>query len=97
MNVKILPSAENDLINGYNFYENQGTGLGSYFLDSLYSDIDSLRIYAGVHSKHFGSYNRMLSKRFPYAIYYRIEDNLAVVYAILDCRRRPSGIRKRLT
>ncbi len=30
------------------FYEAQATGLGSYFIDSLYSDIDSLRFFGGV-------------------------------------------------
>lgn len=45
MNLKILPSANEDLINGYHFYEGQSQGLGSYFLDSLFSDIDSLFIY----------------------------------------------------
>jgi hypothetical protein len=32
----------------------------------------------------------MLSKRFPYAIYYKMEDGYAVIYAVLDCRWRPS-------
>ena len=33
------------------FYEKQDAGLGSYFLDSLNSDIESLKIYAGIHAK----------------------------------------------
>ncbi len=40
MNVKILPIANKDLLNGYHFYEQQKIGLGSYFLGSLFSDID---------------------------------------------------------
>jgi len=32
MNLKILPSANEDLINGHHFYEQQAQGLGSYFL-----------------------------------------------------------------
>jgi hypothetical protein len=30
-------------------------------------------MYAGVHAVHHG-YHRLLSKRFPFAVYYRIED-----------------------
>jgi hypothetical protein len=37
MRVKILSPAENDLEDGYRFYEKQLPGLGLYFLDSLYS------------------------------------------------------------
>ena len=46
MRIEILGSAEKDLIDGFNFYERQSKGLGDYFLDSLFSDIESLYIYA---------------------------------------------------
>ena len=96
MNLKILPSANEDLINGYHFYEQQSPGLGSYFLDSLFSDIDSLLIYFGIHQQFFGKYYRLLSKRFPFAIYYRKKDNVIQVRAVLDCRQKPSTIRRYL-
>jgi len=38
----------------------------------------------------------MLSKRFPFAIYYKVAKDQAVVYAVLDCRRNPAWIRKKL-
>ena len=41
MNLRILASARNDLADGRKFYERQGECLGGYFLDSLFSDIDS--------------------------------------------------------
>ena len=40
---------------------------------------------------------RMLAKRFPYAIYYDITDELIVVIAALDLRRNPVRIRRRLS
>ncbi|MCK5154625.1 MAG: type II toxin-antitoxin system RelE/ParE family toxin [Spirochaetales bacterium] len=96
MNIKILPSALDDLSNGRLFYERQSLNLGEYFFDSLFSDIDSLVLYSGIHQKYFGYY-RMLSKRFPYAIYYKIEENtLVVVWRVLDLRRDPKKIKKSL-
>lgn len=95
MKIRILESASQDLIDGFHFYEKQSVGLGGYFIDTLFSDIDSLQIYAGIHPIYF-SYHRMLSKRFPFAIYYKISDNEALVYAILDCRRNPAWIKKQL-
>jgi hypothetical protein len=38
----------------------------------------------------------MLSKRFPFGIYYEVEDDVVYVYAILDLWRDPLWIRKRL-
>jgi hypothetical protein len=95
--VRILASASRDLVDGYRFYESQAEGVGTYFLDSLFADIDSLLISAGMHAVHFGRYHRLLSKRFPFAVYYRVQDRTVYVYAVLDCRRNPAWIRKRLT
>jgi hypothetical protein len=63
MIIEILPGAKEDLAAGYNFYERRSPGLGSYFYDSLFSDIDSLKNYAGTHPFVYGSY-RAISRRF---------------------------------
>jgi len=95
MRIEILDEAEKDLVDGFAFYERQSKGLGDYFLDSIFSDVESLHLYAGIHALHFG-YHRLLAKRFPFAIYYQIENDIVRVYAILDCRRNPAWIRDRL-
>ncbi len=95
MKIKILESAIEDLKRGYDFYEKLNKGLGIYFIDTLFSDIDSLQLYGGIHQKHFG-YHRMLSKRFPFAIYYKVEEDTVIVYAVLDCRQNPDTIKKEL-
>jgi len=91
--IRILTAAREDLIEGFRFYEKQSKGIGAYFLSSLIADIDSLVLYAGIHPLTFGNYYRMLSKRFPFAIYYKLEANDVLVYAVLDCRRNPAWIR----
>ena len=96
MRIQILDRAERDLIEGFRFYESQGVGLGSYFLTNLYADIESLHIYAGIHSKPYKSYCRLLSRRFPFAIFYKIGENTIFIHAVLDCRRNPAWIRERL-
>lgn len=95
MKIQILPEAEQDLIDGFRFYKLQRTGLGWYFFDALVSDIDSLEFFYGIHPVIFGPY-RLLSKRFPFAVYYRIENETVRIYAVLDCRRRPAWVRDRL-
>jgi plasmid stabilization system protein ParE len=96
MKIKILTSAIKDLEEGRKFYEKQGEGLGDYFFDTLFSDIDSLAFFGGIHRKVYG-YHRLLSSRFPYAIYYKIEDKKNVtVWRILDCRKNPKKIEKAL-
>lgn len=96
MRIFILDEAERDLEEGRRFYEAQRIGLGAYFLNSLFADIDSLHAYAGIHRVFFGQYHRLLSKRFPFAIYYTCEADAVFIHAVLDCRRNPSWIRMRL-
>jgi plasmid stabilization system protein ParE len=95
LKIRALRSAVDDIAAGQEFYERQHEGLGEYFLDSLLSDIDSLLLYAGVH-QHFFGYYRALSRRFPFAIYYRINGEFIEVWRVLDCRQRPTRIRAAL-
>ena len=95
MRIELLNEAEADLLAGFEFYEQREPGLGQYFLDSLIADIDSLAFYAGLHGQHFGFY-RLLAKRFPHAIYYRVTGETVWVYAVLDCRQSPSRTAERL-
>ena len=81
---------------GYWFYEAQGDGLGTYFLDCLTGDLESLRLFAGLQPKPVGGFHRTLSKRFPFAIYYELSGDMAVIVAVLDCRQNPASIRSRL-
>ena len=95
MRIEILDEAQEDLIQGFHFYEGRGPGLGTFFLACLFSDIDSLLLYAGIHPVMY-DFHRCLSRRFPFAIYYSVEGALVRVHAVLDCRRDPTWIRKRL-
>jgi len=93
--VQILDLAEADLLAGFAFYERQSHGVGSYFLESLYSDIESLRLFAGIHRMVLG-FHRLLSRRFPYAVYYDVTGGAIRVWRVLDCRRNPQWIRRQL-
>lgn len=97
MRLRILDSALEDLDRGRLFYERQGQGLGVYFLDSLFAEIDSLVLYAGIDRKVFG-FHRLIARRLPYGVYYRLEeDSVVVVWRVLDLRRSPSRIRRALS
>ena len=95
MKVLVLRAALEDLASARRFYDRQELGIGDYFFDSLFSDIDSLTLYGGIHRVKYG-FLRMLSKRFPYGIYYKMIDGEVIVFRVLDCRRHPDWIRKNL-
>ena len=96
MKVKILPRALEDLDRGRRFYARQRKSLGDYFLDALFADIDSLELYGGVHMKVF-DFHRLLAKRFPYAVYYKVDSETCIVFRVLDCRQEPDKTTEALT
>ena len=70
--------------------------MGGYFLDSVFADIDSLALYGGVHAEAFG-HHRLLTRRFPYAVYYKMDtEGRVVVHRVLDCRQHPGKTRQAL-
>ena len=89
-------SAVEDLVDACEFFESQGDGIGAKFLESLYADLDSLIDHAGLHPKYFEKYHRKLASRFPFAIYYELDRDVAVVCAVMDTRRDPEAVRRRL-
>ncbi len=76
---------------GADFYDSQREGLGIYFNDCLASDIESLKLYGGIHEEYRG-FLRSFSKRFPFAIYYKLVNECIDIYAVLDCRQDPATI-----
>ncbi len=80
----------------FKFYEAQQPGLGTYFLETLATDIDSLRIHDGVHRIVYRHYHRSLSKRFPFAIFNTVSGETVFIHAVVDCKRKPAWIKEHL-
>ena len=95
--IQISEDALQDLNEGFLFYEAQQTGLGDYFVSSLRSDIERLRIAGGTHRVVFRDYHRLVCLTFPFAVYYTHDSNAVTIWAVIDQRRNPEWIRKRLT
>ena len=95
MILRIKPAAYQDLSRAMDFYEAQNLGLGACFLETLRAEIESLRLYAGIHPR-FRLHYRLLASRFPYAIYYKCENQTVTVWRVLDCRQDPVSIRRAL-
>jgi len=93
--VVVLADAAEDLEAARDFYDMQEPGVGEYFVDSLLADIESLRLFSGIHPLHF-EFHCMLASRFPFGIYYREHGDEAEVFAVLDLRHNPNWIRKEL-
>ncbi len=91
MDVELRTEAISDLVEAAWFYERQRGGLGDQFTDAMFVHLAYLETFAGGHEVVFGLH-RMLAKKFPYALYYKVAGEVVDVVAILDCRQNPGGI-----
>jgi hypothetical protein len=94
--LRFLSEVEDDAINGYIWYETKSYGLGDEFLRMFYACVgDILRnplLYQKVHSE----FRRCLLRRFPYAIYFIINNDQIMVTGLFHCARDPRDIESKL-
>lgn len=96
MTIRISQDALDDLNEGFLFYEAQASGLGDYFTSSLRADIEGLRFSAGIHRIVEGDFHRLLSRTFPYGVFYTLDHPVVIIWAVVDLRRNPAWIAEKL-
>lgn len=89
------PQADLDIEAAFQWYEKEQPGLGLEFLDELRAAYD--RIVAGpLKYQHLRSgVRRALLRRFPYAVYFSVEEAVIVVLAVLHASRDPAEWQRR--
>lgn len=93
--VHLRPDAETDIAETAKWYEKQRKGLGDEILDEVlcaFKTISDNPYMCAVVHRHT---RRALVHRFPFAIYYRIEEESLVVVAVMHGSRHPKRWQKR--
>ena len=78
MRVELRDEAREDLVVGAFFYGCQSPGLDAHFLECLREDLENIESTGGIHEQYRG-FHRKLSRRFPFAIYYLLTDDVVDV------------------
>lgn len=88
MKVQFLSPAEREMWDAFDWYERQSPGLGADFLAELDQAAGRIRRYPeSCPAKD--AIRRALLSRFPYALWYAIEEDALVVYAVAHLHREP--------
>lgn len=77
------------------FYETQRRGLGLDYIDEVRRAVDALIAFPGLGHRFSKRLDRIVLRRFPYALIYRAEPRAVVVVAVAHLRRRPGYWRRR--
>ncbi|MDA3787956.1 MAG: hypothetical protein PF503_05640 [Desulfobacula sp.] len=94
--LNFLPEIEEDVIASYLWYEEKTLGLGEEFLRMFYARAAELSYNALLYQKVYGDVRRCLLRRFPYAIYFKIEGNAIIVIGLFHCAGNPLTVKTQL-
>lgn len=72
------------------WYERQRKGLGLEFLDCLELAVRDILENPEFYSVKYLRYRSVLVRRFPFSVFYTIEQNVIVVHAVFDNRQDPA-------
>ncbi|MFN8633518.1 MAG: type II toxin-antitoxin system RelE/ParE family toxin [Chloroflexota bacterium] len=82
------PEAEAEIDAAAAVYEAQQSGLGTSFVAAVEHAVSFMRTYPESGARVTGPYRRVLVRRFPYAVVYRLDPEHAFVIAVAHVRRR---------
>ena len=92
MRIKYTARAEKDLRIAISWYEEQRLGLGLEFLDCVEFAIKRILAFPDSYPKPYKSFHRCVIRRFPFSIFYTLEQEIIVIHAVFDNRQDPINL-----
>ncbi|NEP61285.1 MAG: type II toxin-antitoxin system RelE/ParE family toxin [Symploca sp. SIO2G7] len=94
--VLVLPEAEQDLEDAYNWYEEQNTGLGSEFIRVVDASFSTIQRNPFASAVVYQQVRRKLIRKFPYSLLYIVRDEIIVIVACFHVKRDPQQWQRHL-
>ena len=88
-------AARGELIEAQDWYEGEATGLGRRSRQAIDALIDRMSDYPRQFPIVFKNVRRALLRRFPYSLFFVLEDDARIVIACFHASRDPSHWQKR--
>jgi hypothetical protein len=85
-----------DLAEATRWYERQHKGLGAEFLLCVEEALDRIRLLPEGYREVGPGVRRVIVRRFPYGLYYRVDPDQIAVIALYHSKRDPRGWKERI-
>ena len=92
----VRPEAETDITQAFDWYEARVPGLGSEFLLALDAAFNSILRNHLLYPEVYKAVRRVLTRRFPFAVFFVIEETRIVVLSVFHVKRNPQEWEKRV-
>lgn len=91
-----LDAAEDDIAAAFEWYESKSVGLGGEFVRAVDAALVSLFDFPESCEVFYRDTRRCLMGRFPFEIFYRLEDGLLIVVACMHAARDSKTMLRRI-
>lgn len=89
MKLRYTDRAKDDVELAFAWYERQRRGLGYEFLDCVEAAVKSIIENSAMYRPHFLHFRGCLVRRFPFTVFYTVEENEIVLHSVFDNRQYP--------
>ena len=89
MKLRYTDRAKDDLELAFAWYERQRRGLGFEFLDCVEIAVKSILENPEIYRIHYSIFKGCVIRRFPFLVFYTVEDSEIVVHSVFDNRQDP--------
>ena len=90
MKLRYTGRAKEDVESAFAWYERQRRGLGFEFLDCVESALQSIIDNPRIYTVRYKRFRACVVRRFPFSVFYTIEQNQIVVHSVVDNRQDPA-------
>ncbi len=88
--ILVRPEAETEVHQAFDWYEEQSEGLGFEFLRAIEACLSSVKRNPFAYTViKVPNVRRAIIRRFPYALFYLVDDEAIVIIAVFNVKRRP--------
>jgi len=95
MKLKIAPFAEMDLLESIAFYNEQRENLGKEFYEAVIDSFDRIKNNPGQFPKEYKEMRKASIKRFPFSVFFVVNDNIGYILGIFHSSRNPKIMKTR--
>jgi hypothetical protein len=92
--LRILPEVFRDTADAANWYDDRESGLGDHFLSCFRATYNPITANPLAYRIVYKNYRRVLLPPFPYAVYFRLQDELAIITLVFHTARNPATMRQ---
>ena len=89
MRLRYTQRAKHDVEFAFEWYEKQRRGLGFEFLDCIEIAIKGILGFPEMYQLCYSNFRRCVIRKFPFSIFYTIEDKEIVIHSVFDNRQDP--------